>query len=299
MTHLRKHVTVLGFGGLVAMCASLAYAQGSLPVRSLPAGGTTVARTPPPPPPSPPKAAPAPPGAIATAAAIPPGPPCQPTPMHAMSGHSGPTYTSLAPADKTGIVNAARAKFGLMPLSQAEAVALAGGALVTPGAPVSGKSLLTLFWGTLGDTGTGGGMVTTTRTSYVFQPVPMDASDAWHLGFISAEFESQPGGLYAAECAFSSPQPLTISVVVKHGRAGATGPSPLIEPNRFFAWDNAATASVDATTHHAQFAFRAKGAVAQLAIETYQTKYVPNKLALNGDDNYFAFTGCSLVPAGQ
>ena len=217
--------------------------------------------------------------------------------MHTMSGRGGPAYTALASADKAGVVNAARAKFNMAPLSQAEAVALAGGALLTPDAPVSGKNVLTLRWGTLVDTGTGGAIVTTTRTSYVLEPVPMDASDAWHLGHISAEFESQAGRLYVAECAFSSPQALTVSVVVKHGRVGATGPSPLIEPDRFFAWDNPAIASVDPKTSRALIAFRAKGAVAQLAIETYQTKYVPNKLASNGDDNYFAFSGCSLVAA--
>jgi hypothetical protein len=219
--------------------------------------------------------------------------------MHTMSGHGGTAYTALAPADKASVVNAARAKFNMAPLSQAEAVALAGGALLTPDAPVSGKNILTFFWGTLADTGSGGAIVTTTRTSYVFQPVPMDASDAWHLGLVTTEFESQAGRLYVAECAFSSPQALTVSVVVKHGRTGATGPSPLVEPDRFFAWDNPAIASVDTKTNRALLAFRAKGAVAQLAIETYQTKYVPNRLALNGDDNYFAFTGCSLVPAQQ
>jgi hypothetical protein len=217
--------------------------------------------------------------------------------MRTMSGRSGPAYTTLAPADKTGVVNAARAKFGMAPLSPAEAVALAGGALLTPDAPVSGKNVLTYKWGTLTDVGTGGAIVNTTRTSYVMYPVPMDASDAWHLGHVTAEFESQVGRLYIAECAVSSPQALTLQVVVKHGRVGATGPSPDVEPDRFFAWDNPAVASVDAKTGRALLAFRAKGAVAQLEIETFQTNYVPNKLALNGDDNYFAFAGCSLVPA--
>src|SRR5450432_2965333 len=162
MTQLHKNLTSLAWGMAIVASGALALAQRSA---LLPSSGRAMAA---------PVSAPAPQAAHAAQAAPAPHPaPAQSPPMHTMSGHDGPAFTALPADQRTSAVNGARAKYNLGIISQAAAVALGGGVLLTPGAPVSGKSYLALDWEVLMDE-TRGGRAVTTRTSYLFQPVPID-----------------------------------------------------------------------------------------------------------------------------
>lgn len=275
MSILHRASVASGLSAVLVASVGLALAQPRAPVHPPPVGSplaTSVATT-----------APASTHLIAVASA---GAPAKPPLVRTMSG--GGAYTTLPADAKTSVVNAARAKFGYAVISEQAAIALKGGVLLTPVAPVSGINSLSFRWQPV----VASGYAAFNGAAYVFSPVPATFEDTvLGRGYVYAAFETVKDNLYVAECAYTSTQSLTVSFYLESGRSN---PAPIEGPG---------TAKVDPKTHRALFAFKAKDVASRLQVYAYRTPGTDPP----GDGGEFiggvggplsmSFSGCSLIPA--
>ncbi len=276
MSILHRVSVASGLGAVLVASVGLALAQTRAPVHP-PLVGSPLAT-------SVPTTAPASTHVIAVAPA---SAPAKPPLVRTMSG--GGAYTTLPADARTSIVNAARAQFGYAVISEQTAIALRGGVLLTPVAPVSGNNSLSFRWQPV----VASGYAAFNGAAYVFSPVPATFEDTvLGRGYVYAAFETVKDNLYVAECAYTSTQSLTVAFYLESGR---------FNPPHM---DGAAVAKLDPKTHRALFAFKAKDVASRVQVFAYRTpgtdppgdggEYVGGV----GGPQSMSFSGCSLIPAG-